>query len=163
MPKPIKETMTPEEVATFWYQKSIELEAKLKDSEDYWFKHSSDLEDKLAQSEAARRELASEFGDLKNKYTALDLLVTSDKDKLEARIYQAEMRAGNADLERRQWRDECREMKKKIKQLSDEIVEATSQMTYEQIIDLKCENARLREENAKFTKWKRILDKFKIF
>ena len=36
-------------------------------------------------------------------------------------------------------------------------------MTYEQIIDLKCENARLREENAKFAKWQRILDKFKIF
>lgn len=43
------------------------------------------------------------------------------------------------------------------------INELTPKMTYEQIIDLKCENARLREENAKFAKWKRILDKFKIF
>lgn len=84
--------MTPEEVATFWYQKSLELETKLK----YWFKRSSDLEDKLAQ-------------------------------------------------------------------LSDEIVELTPKMTYEQIIDLKCENARLREENAKYAKWMRILDKIKIF
>ena len=39
----------------------------------------------------------------------------------------------------------------------------TPKMTYEQIIDLKCENARLKEENVKFAKWKRILDKFKIF
>ena len=43
------------------------------------------------------------------------------------------------------------------------INELTPKMTYEQIIDLKCENARLKEENAKFAKWKRILDKFKIF
>lgn len=43
------------------------------------------------------------------------------------------------------------------------INELTPKMTYEQIIDLKCENARLREENTKFAKWKRILDKFKIF
>lgn len=43
------------------------------------------------------------------------------------------------------------------------INELTPKMTYEQIIDLKCENARLREENAKSAKWKRILDKFKIF
>ena len=43
------------------------------------------------------------------------------------------------------------------------INELTPKMTYEQIIDIKCENARLREENAKFAKWKRILDKFKIF
>lgn len=163
MPREIKGAMTPEEVATFWYQKSLEFESKLKDAEKYWFKHSSDLEDKLAQSEAARRELASEFGDLKNKYTALDLLVTGDKDKLEARIYQAEMRAGEAELFGRSWRDKCWEMEKEIKQLSDKIVEAASKMTYEQIIDLKCENARLREENAKYAKWMRILDKIKIF
>lgn len=43
------------------------------------------------------------------------------------------------------------------------INELTPKMTYEQIIDLKCENARLKEENAKFAKWKQILDKFKIF
>ena len=43
------------------------------------------------------------------------------------------------------------------------INELTPKMTYEQIIDIKCENARLREENAKFAKWKQILDKFKIF
>lgn len=43
------------------------------------------------------------------------------------------------------------------------INELTPKMTYEQIIDIKCENARLREENAKFAKWQRILDKFKIF
>ena len=43
------------------------------------------------------------------------------------------------------------------------INELTPKMTYEQIIDLKCENARLREENTKFAKWKRILDKIKIF
>ena len=43
------------------------------------------------------------------------------------------------------------------------INELTPKMTYEQIIDLKCENARLKEENVKFAKWKQILDKFKIF
>lgn len=47
---------------------------------------------------------------------------------------------------------------------NDNIInELTPKMTYEQIIDLKCENARLKEENAKFAKWKRILDKIKIF
>lgn len=46
---------------------------------------------------------------------------------------------------------------------SNMINELTPKMTYEQIIDLKCENARLKEENAKFAKWQRILDKFKIF
>ena len=43
------------------------------------------------------------------------------------------------------------------------INELTPKMTYEQIIDLKCENARLKEENAKLVKLKQILDKFKIF
>lgn len=42
------------------------------------------------------------------------------------------------------------------------INELTPKMTYEQIIDIKCENARLREENAKFARRKQILDKFKI-
>lgn len=36
-------------------------------------------------------------------------------------------------------------------------------MTYEQIVDLKCENKRLTEQLAKFEKWQRLLDKIKIF
>ena len=75
------------------------------------------------------------------------------------------------------WYNEAQKLQTAIEKLSDEISEKdatiadkdnqirelTPKMTYEQIIDLKCENARLKEENAKFAKWKRILDKFKIF
>ena len=205
MPKPIKETMTPEEVATFWYQKSTELEAKLKDSEN------------------ARRDLAIEIGDLKNKYTALKLSAEEDIRRLNKSIDHERslvcQKENDVDLYMKRWYQTNDELKitqqdlaEKIKllearnelmakQLKDqttltnewstkwskqlaitnEYKEAlktaqaiiadndnminglTPKMTYEQIIDLKCENARLREENAKFAKWKRLLDKFKIF
>ena len=205
MTKPIKETMTPEEVATFWYQKSTELEAKLKDSEN------------------ARRNLAIEIGDLKNKYTALKVSAEEDIRRLNKSIDHERSRVcqkeNDVDLYMKRWYQTNDELKitqqalaEKItllearnelmaKQLKDqttltnewstkwskqlaitnEYKEAlktaqaiiadndnminglTPKMTYEQIIDLKCENARLKEENAKFAKWKRILDKFKIF
>ena len=205
MPKPIKETMTPEEVATFWYQKSTELEAKLKDSEN------------------ARRNLAIENGDLKNKYTALKLSAEEDIRRLNKSIDHERSRVcqkeNDVDLYMKRWYQTNDELKitqqalaEKIKLLearnelmvkqlkeqttltnewstkwskqlaiTNEYKEAlkaaqaiiadndnminklTPKMTYEQIIDLKCENARLKEENAKFAKWKRILDKFKIF
>lgn len=205
MPKPIKETMTPEEVATFWYQKSTELEAKLKDSEN------------------ARRDLAIEIGDLKNKYTALKLSAEEDIRRLNKSIDHERSRVcqkeNDVDLYMKRWYQTNDELKitqqdlaEKIKLLearnelmvkqlkeqttltnewstkwskqlaiTNEYKEAlktaqaiiadndnminglTPKMTYEQIIDLKCENARLKEENAKFAKWKRILDKFKIF
>ena len=205
MPKPIKETMTPEEVATFWYQKSTELEAKLKDSEN------------------ARRNLAIENGDLKNKYTALKVSAEEDIKRLNKSIDHERalvcQKENDVDLYMKRWYQTNDELKitqqalaEKIKLLearnelmvkqlkeqttltnewstkwskqlaiTNEYKEAlktaqaiiadndnminglTPKMTYEQIIDLKCENARLREENAKFAKWKRILDKFKIF
>ena len=205
MPKPIKETMTPEEVATFWYQKSTELEAKLKDSEN------------------ARRNLAIENGDLKNKYTALKVSTEEDIRRLNKSIDHERSRVcqkeNDVDLYMKRWYQTNDELKitqqalaEKIKllearnelmakQLKDQtaltnewstkwskqlaitneykealktaqaiiadndnaINELTPKMTYEQIIDLKCENARLKEENAKFAKWKRLLDKFKIF
>ena len=205
MPKPIKETMTPEEVATFWYQKSTELEAKLKDSEN------------------ARRDLAIEVGDLKNKYTALKVSAEEDIRRLNKSIDHERSRVcqkeNDVDLYMKRWYQTNDELKitqqalaEKIKLLearnelmvkqlkeqttltnewstkwskqlaiTNEYKEAlktaqaiiadndnminglTPKMTYEQIIDLKCENARLKEENAKFAKWKRILDKFKIF
>ena len=205
MPKPIKETMTPEEVATFWYQKSTELEAKLKDSEN------------------ARRDLAIEIGDLKNKYTALKLSAEEDIRRLNKSIDHERSRVcqkeNDVDLYMKRWYQTNDELKitqqdlaEKIKLLearnelmvkqlkeqttltnewstkwskqlaiTNEYKEAlktaqaiiadndnminglTPKMTYEQIIDLKCENTRLREENAKFAKWQRILDKFKIF
>ena len=205
MPKPIKETMTPEEVATFWYQKSNELEAKLKDSEN------------------ARRNLAIENGDLKNKYTALKLSAEEDIKRLNKSIDHERSRVcqkeNDVDLYMKRWYQTNDELKitqqdlaEKIKLLearnelmvkqlkeqttltnewstkwskqlaiTNEYKEAlktaqaiiadndnminglTPKMTYEQIIDIKCENARLREENAKFAKWKQILDKFKIF
>ena len=205
MTKPIKETMTPEEVATFWYQKSTELEAKLKDSEN------------------ARRNLAIEIGDLKNKYTALKVSAEEDIRRLNKSIDHERSRVcqkeNDVDLYMKRWYQTNDELKitqqalaEKItllearnelmaKQLKDqttltnewstkwskqlaitnEYKEAlktaqaiiadndnminglTPKMTYEQIIDLKCENARLKEENAKFAKWKQILDKFKIF
>lgn len=205
MPKPIKETMTPEEVATFWYQKSTELEAKLKDSEN------------------ARRDLAIEIGDLKNKYTALKLSAEEDIRRLNKSIDHERSRVcqkeNDVDLYMKRWYQTNDELKNTqqdlaekikllearnelmVKQLKEQttltnewstkwskqlaitneykealktaqaiiadndnaINELTPKMTYEQIIDLKCENARLREENIKFAKWKRILDKFKIF
>lgn len=205
MTKPIKETMTPEEVATFWYQKSTELEAKLKDSEN------------------ARRNLAIEIGDLKNKYTALKVSAEEDIRRLNKSIDHERSRVcqkeNDVDLYMKRWYQTNDELKitqqalaekitllearnelmaKQLKEqttltnewstkwskqlaITNEYKEAlktaqaiiadndnminklTPKMTYEQIIDLKCENARLREENAKSAKWKRILDKFKIF
>ena len=205
MPKPIKETMTPEEVATFWYQKSTELEAKLKDSE------------------IARRNLAIEIGDLKNKYTALKVSAEEDIRRLNKSIDHERslvcQKENDVDLYMKRWYQTNDELKitqqalaEKIKLLearnelmvkqlkeqttltnewstkwskqlaiTNEYKEAlktaqaiiadndnminglTPKMTYEQIIDFKCENARLKEENVKFAKWKRILDKFKIF
>lgn len=151
MPKLIKETMTPEEVTTFWYQKSIELEAKLKDSE------------------IARRNLAIEIGDLKNKYTALKLSAEEDVRKLEEKIDHERGRVrrkeNDVDLYMKRWRQTNDELKITRLILADmnKQIDKVGSMTYEQIIDLKCENARLKEENAKFAKWQRILDKFKIF
>lgn len=151
MTKPIKETMTPEEVATFWYQKSTELEAKLKDSEN------------------ARRDLAIEVGDLKNKYTALKLSAEEDIRRLNKSIDNERSRVcqkeNDVDLYMKRWYQTNDELKITQQALADmnKQIDEISSMTYEQIIDLKCENARLREENAKFAKWQRILDKFKIF
>lgn len=205
MTKPIKETMTPEEVATFWYQKSTELEAKLKDSE------------------IARRNLAIEIGDLKNKYTALKVSAEEDIRRLNKSIDHERalvcQKENDVDLYMKRWYQTNDELKitqqaldekikllearneLMVKQLKEQttltnewstkwskqlaitneykdalktaqaiianndnmINELTPKVTYEQIIDLKCENARLKEENAKFAKWKRILDKFKIF
>ena len=151
MSKLIKETMTPEEVATFWYQKSTELEAKLKDSEN------------------ARRNLAIENGDLKNKYTALKLSAEEDIRKLNKSIDRERglvcQKENDVDLYMKRWyqtNDELKNTRLALADMNKQIDEVSS-MTYEQIIDLKCENARLREENAKFAKWQRILDKFKIF
>lgn len=62
-----------------------------------------------------------------------------------------------------EYKDALKEAQAIIAHNDNVINELTPKMTYEQIIDLKCENARLREENAKSAKWKRILDKFKIF
>lgn len=151
MLKPIKETMTPEEVATFWYQKSTELEAKLKDSEN------------------ARRDLAIENGDLKNKYTALKLSAEEDIRRLNKSIDRERglvcQKENDVELYMKRWyqtNDELKIMQQALADMNKQIDEISS-MTYEQIIDLKCENARLKEENAKFAKLKRILDKFKIF
>lgn len=62
-----------------------------------------------------------------------------------------------------EYKDALKEAQAIIAHNDNVINELTPKMTYEQIIDLKCENARLKEENAKFAKLKRILDKFKIF
>ena len=151
MSKLIKETMTPEEVATFWYQKSTELEAKLKDSE------------------IARRNLAIENGDLKNKYTALKLSAEEDIRRLNKSIDRERalvcQKENDVELYMKRWYQTNDELKITQLALADmnKQIDEVSSMTYEQIIDLKCENARLREENAKFAKWQRILDKFKIF
>lgn len=151
MSKLIKETMTPEEVATFWYQKSTELEAKLKDSEN------------------ARRNLAIENGDLKNKYTALKLSAEEDIRRLNKSIDRERalvcQKENDVELYMKRWYQTNDELKITQLALADmnKQIDEVSSMTYEQIIDLKCENARLREENAKFAKWQRILDKFKIF
>ena len=147
----IKETMTPEEVATFWHQKSTELEAKLKDSEN------------------ARRDLAIENGDLKNKYTALKLSAEEDIRRLNKSIDRERalvcQKENDVELYMKRWYQTNDELKITQLALADmnKQIDEISSMTYEQIIDLKCENARLKEENAKFAKLKRILDKFKIF
>lgn len=151
MSKLIKETTTPEEVATFWHQKSVELEAKLKDSE------------------IARRNLAIEIGDLKNKYTALKLSTEEDVRKLEEKIDhergRVRQKENDVDLYMKRWHQTSDELKITQLALADmnKQIDEVNFMSYEQIIDLKCENARLRKENAKFAKWQRILDKFKIF
>ena len=62
-----------------------------------------------------------------------------------------------------EYKDALKEAQAIIAHNDNVINELMPKMTYEQIIDLKCENARLKEENAKFAKWQRILDKFKIF
>ena len=62
-----------------------------------------------------------------------------------------------------EYKDALKEAQAIIAHNDNVINELTPKMTYEQIIDLKCENARLKEENAKFAKWQRIFDKFKIF
>lgn len=151
MPEPIKETMTPEEVAMFWHKRALELEAKLKDSE------------------IARRDLAIQVGDLKNKYMALKLSAEEDVRKLEESIdYERgrlRRKENDVNLYMKRWHQTNDELK--ITQLAladmDKQIDGVGSMTYEQIIDLKCENAKLKEENAKFAKWQRILDKFKIF
>ena len=151
MSKLIKETMTPEEVATFWHQKSTELETKLKDSE------------------IARRDLAIEVGDLKNKYTALKLSAEEDIRRLNKSIDRERalvcQKENDVELYMKRWYQTNDELKIAQLALADmnKQIDEISSMTYEQIIDLKCENARLKEENAKFAKLKRILDKFKIF
>ena len=61
-----------------------------------------------------------------------------------------------------EYKDALKEAQAIIAHNDNVINELTPKMTYEQIIDLKCENARLKEENAKFAKLKQILDKFKI-
>ena len=135
MPKPIKETMTPEEVATFWYQKSTELEAKLKDSEN------------------ARRNLAIENGDLKNKYTALKLSAEEDIRRLNKSIDHERslvcQKENDVELYMKRWYQTNDELKITQQALADmnKQIDEISSMTYEQIIDLKCENARRREEN----------------
>lgn len=141
------EKMTPQEVATFWFKRSSELEAKLKESEDM------------------RRNLANDFGDLKNKYTALELVMAEDIKKLEDRVDRERGRVCQAendvDLWQRRWRQTWDELQA-IKDMNKQI-ERTDFMTYEQIVDLKCENKRLTEQLAKFEKWQRLLDKIKIF
>lgn len=62
-----------------------------------------------------------------------------------------------------EYKDALKEAQAIIAHNDNVINELTPKMTYEQIIDLKCENARLKEENAKFARRKQILDKFKIF
>ena len=119
-----KSAMTPDEVIVYWYKKSLELEAQLKDSKD-----------KLAQSEAANLKLITEIDDLEHKYIITEL----------------------------GYREEINKINSQIEYWKEKSVSYPNSMTYEQIIDLKCENAKLKEENTKFAKWQRILDKFKIF
>jgi predicted nuclease with TOPRIM domain len=123
--------MTPQEVATFWFKKCSELEAKLKDTEEYWSRHSADLQNKLNESKVLTDEFARELAMCKTKATEQIAIAQENVNRLNANY--------------------------------DNLVNNSFGMTYEQIIDLKCENARLREENTKFEKWQRLLDKIKIF
>lgn len=183
--------MTPQEVATFWFKKCSELEAKLKDTEEYWSKHSADLQDKLNESEVARRNLANDLGELKNQIEGYKMSLKGDNKDLQRRLDAAINRADCADNEKNYYERRYYTLLAKNEELTrelticktkadeqvtiaqenvnswkanyDNLVNNSFGMTYEQIIDLKCENARLREENTKFEKWQRLLDKIKIF
>ena len=106
---------------------------------------------------------------MKNKYTALKLSAEEDIRRLNKSIDRERGRVcqkeNDVDLYMKRWYQTNDELKITQLALADmnKQIDEVSSMTYEQIIDLKCENARLREENAKFAKWQRILDKFKIF
>lgn len=152
MPKPIKETMTPKEVATFWYNEAQKLQAAVEN-----------LTNEIAEKDAMIADMKAKncrevkyFEDIAkkayNKISETKLLM-EDYQKRSTSYYNLA----------HEYRDALKASQLTIADKDNQICELTPKMTYEQIIDIKCENARLREENAKFAKWKRILDKFKIF
>lgn len=152
MPKPIKETMTPKEVATFWYNEAQKLQAAVEN-----------LTNEIAEKDAMIADMKAKncrevkyFEDIAkkayNKISETKLLM-EDYQKRSTSYYNLA----------HEYRDALKASQLTIADKDNQICELIPKMTYEQIIDLKCENARLREENIKFAKWKRILDKFKIF
>lgn len=125
---------------------------KLQNLVVYWYKKASELKEeknKMAEKIAlleARNELMAK--QLKEQTTLTNEWSTK---------WSKQLAITN------EYKDALKEAQAIIAHNDNVINELTPKMTYEQIIDLKCENVRLREENAKSAKWKRILDKFKIF
>ena len=83
--------------------------------------------------------------------------------KLTDDLIQSEIAIKNLTIEVNDLKNKLEVAQKEIKYWKEKSNSYPNSMTYEQMIDLKCEIARLGEENAKFAKWRRILDKFKIF
>lgn len=181
MPKPIKETMTPKEVATFWYNEAQKLQATVEN-----------LTNEIAEKDAMIADMKTKFSEAKSSVESARCRVTKIDEQVdnlqscqncrEVKYFEdiakkaynkiSETKQLMEDYQKRstsyynlahEYRDALKVSQLTIADKDNQIRELTPKMTYEQIIDIKCENARLREENAKFAKWKRILDKFKIF
>ena len=143
--------MTPEEVATFWYNEAQKLQVTIEK-----------LSDELIEKDATIAEMEIKFNETKSLGTKLKLAYGKTYDIQQQLEYYQKRSTSYHDLAH-EYRDALKAAQLTIADKDNQIRELTPKMTYEQIIDLKCENARLKEENAKFAKWKQILDKFKIF
>lgn len=143
--------MTPEEVATFWYNEAEKLQAAIEK-----------LSDEIIEKDAIIADMGSKPNEVKDLKAMLKKAYDEVYNINQQLEYYQKRSTSYHDLTH-EYRDALKAAQLIIADKDNQIRELSPKMTYEQIIDLKCENARLKEENAKFAKWKRILDKFKIF
>lgn len=152
MLKPIKETMTPEEVATFWHDEAQRLQTAVEKLTNEVAEKDATIVDMKAKNCREVKYFEDIAKKAYNKISETKRLM-EDYQKRSTSYYNLAQ----------EYRDALKVSQLTIADRDNQIHELTPKMSYEQIIDLKCENARLKEENAKFAKWQRILDKFKIF